>query len=66
MFSIFLFSTYKHCITSKVVPDKARLPLALGPSWGSSGSVIKPSGRRFKNFKSKFADALFSLSAVLD
>ena len=64
MFSIFVFSTHKHCITSKVVPDKARLP--LGPSWGSSGSVIKPSGRRFKNFKSKFADALFSLSAVLD
>ena len=46
------------------MPDKARLP--LGPSWGSSGSVIKPSGRRFKNFQSKFADALFSLSAVLD
>ena len=69
MFSIFLFSTYKHCITSKVVPDKARLPLGAWPSsasWGSSGSVIKPSGRRFKNFKSKFADALFSLSAVLD
>ena len=40
--------------------------LALGPSWGSSGLVIKPSGRRFKNFKSKFADAMFSLSAALD
>ena len=48
------------------MPDKTRLPLGAWPSWGSSGSVIKPSGRRFKNFKSKFADALFSLSAVLD
>ena len=48
------------------MPGKARLRLALGPYWGSSVSVIKPSGRRFKNFKSKFADALFSLSAVLD